>query len=332
MRTEANLKQPEIVELLKSYGFKSPHLKDHKEKTYTYAVADFDLKKLEKMFGAPTLAANGKVAVYKVPGVGRLGLSTANSLVRFIDESVGSNRHVDTSHLSYVKVPAAYSKAYLQAQGKESLRIKYCQKLFDYLNAEKFDNRLPMPRISVSPANPKGTSKATRGAYTGGPNFGAGSIWMESFMFNAREAFFLEVFLHEMCHMAAWTLSRSTDRSEQGHGPIWKDWMTKVGLDARRFDPTDDTEYQTGPAKHAEEEKLTRMYGPAATEEEVSKLKKLPSYPGALSDAYLLYKGRLYFGTAAGPVFRGEHTKTKKLIEVKYKNSRDLGPHLWIPK
>jgi hypothetical protein len=150
-------------------------------------------------------------------------------------------------------------------------------------------------------------------------------------MFNARPPFFYEILLHEMCHLAVWNISKDSDNSEAGHGPTWKNWMVKVGLDPRRFDPTDDTEMQVGPEKHAKEAELTKKYGKAATLKELAELTKVASYKGTAEDVYHYYAGRLFKGSAHGKVFMGKGPNGKP-VSWTYKTAKALGEHLYMEK
>lgn len=333
MHIEAELKQPEIAQLLKTYGFEGLRLVDHKDKTSTYKFKDFDKKFLDNTFGSPAVTSNGKVAVYSIPAVGKIGVSPSNSMVRLKDETSGDRAGSATHHLANVKVPPAYEKAYLQAQVNPSVRVKFCQKLFEYFNTDRFDSKLETPKFSVSEKNPPGTKKTTRGAHTGGRNFAPGTVWMASFMFNARSVFFYEVFLHELCHLAAWNITKSADFSHNGHGPTWQMWMKKVGLDARRFDPTDDTEYQIGPEKYAKEAERSEKYGSPATEQELAQFERYKGYTGAkLENAYLITDGRIFFGDAYEKEFVGRSNSNGKMFSWKFKTVKSLANYLYRKK
>lgn len=332
MNLEAALRQPEIVAMLRTYGFQNLSLTNVDGKASTYKFSDYNKKLLDKMFEEPTITSNGKVAVYKIPNTGRLGVSPNASMVRFIDETVATGLEVDKSHLAKdLEVPPAYEKAYFQAQAKEGLRVQFCEKLFVYFNKAKFGGKLDAPKMLVSSKAPGKQSKRVRGVYYSGPNFAAGSLWMASFMFNARPPFFYEVFLHEMCHLASWNISHETDWSEGGHGPTWKSWMVKVGLDPRRFDPTDDTEMQVGPEKHAKEAERVKKYGNPTTPKELAQLKKVTDYKGAAQDVYLYTEGRLFKGMATKNKFDGVAPNGKFFVWT-FKNASALGNNLYMEK
>ena len=324
----AQLKQPEIVQLLKAYGFEGLRLKTTVGQMHTYSFSDFDQKGLVRTLGTPALTSDKKVMVFEVSGTGKLGVAPASNLVRFKDTTKTDRAVPNSSHLANVKVPAAYEKAYMQAQVSPALRVAFCKKLFDYFNKEKFEGKLERPALTVSDKNPKGTSKTTRGAHTGGRNFAPGVLWMASFMFNARPPFFYEVFLHEMCHLAAWTISRSTDFSLQGHGPTWQSWMTRVGLDPRRYDPTDDTEYKLDPAQKMRDAEDSERYGPPVSDADMKKLTKLNRYSGYETEVYRVINGRLFFGTANKKTFIGV-APNKKSFTFTYPSQKSLGDGLY---
>lgn len=314
---KAAMRQPEIIALLKSYGFNDLHLTKHEGNASTYKFSSYNAQQLKSALGDFVVASNGKVAVYTVPQVGKLGVSPLNDLVRFVDNTLDEGTGASDKHLGHVQVTPALNKAFLQAAGNPSLRVAYCKKLFEYLNKTKFDGHLPTPVFLVSE---KSSMKNARGVYTGGPMFGAGQIWMASFMFNAREPFFLEVFLHEMCHAAAWTISKSTDRSEKGHGPVWQDWMRKVGLDPRRFDPTDDTEYKTSLEKAQKESELTKKYGPRSKLSAIEALVPKTSFKDGDVVSYV-WEGRIFTGSFLknGKEFRGAREDDKHPISLTFK-------------
>lgn len=299
------MKQPEIVTFLKSLGFTNLKLLNHKDTTYTYSFDDLDVRALKSQVGSPTVAGGGKVAVYEIPGTAKIGVSTSNNAVRFIDLTPAST-NVSDAHLGEVDLPPALEAAYLRASGNQSFRIPFCKKLWEHFNKEKFNSRLTMPRLLVGDSPPEGVDSKARGVYYGGPGFRNKALYMASFMFNARIKFFIEVFLHEMCHQAVWTLDKVPVQAEGGHGPEWKAWMVRVGLDPRRYDPTDDQEYAVGGDRHMKISLHLESYGPLATKAEIKELKPLPSsiQKGA---AYFQYKGRIFKGESDGKHFRGRN-------------------------
>lgn len=45
-----------------------------------------------------------------------------------------------------------------------------------------------------------------------------------------------EIVIHEMCHQATNEISRDFSMDQNGHGPTWRSWMVKAGLNPNRYD------------------------------------------------------------------------------------------------
>jgi hypothetical protein len=283
----------DVIEFLKSAGFSNLDLKKVEGKTYDFKFHDFKKSTLDKIFGAPSVTSNKKVYVYELKNVARLGVSPATNLVRIIDLTKEEGPKADDSHLGHVKVTPKLTQLFYKAQSSATYRIPYMIELWKYLNAEKFGSKMELPSLKIGAP----ISKA-RGVYTGAYK-GPGTIHMAPFMFNAREPFFLEVFLHEMCHAAVWEIDHISDNTEKGHGPDWQRWMSRVGLDPRRFDPTDDTEYKTVHEQKSEELELTEKYGPRVDDTYFKKLVPVTN-PILGQPVIFSYKGRPIGGTYAG--------------------------------
>lgn len=301
------MRQQDIVSLLNSYGFSGIHLVKQEGNASTYKYFECDLDRLKSDLGTPSKASGGKVFVFSTPA-GKVGVTDTH--VRFIDVTEDTAK-VSDKHLSKVPIPANLQTAFLQAAVNPRLHVPFCKKLFEYLNTSKFDDKLPTPKFLVSE---KHKIKNARGVYSGGPHFGPGTIWMASFMFNARMPFFVEVFLHEMCHMAAWCISHSTDHSQQGHGPVWQEWMRNVGLDPRRFDPTDDSEYKLGQEQAIKEAQLTPKYGPRNSIEEIESLEPVKAPDG--TRVSIVYQGRIFTGKITKKFFDGTRTANSKTYTI----------------
>ena len=286
------LKQPDIIRLLSSFGFSNLSLVKHESDVSTYRFGHLDTAKLRSL-GEPSLASGGKVAIFEIPQVAKIGVCDSNSLVRFVDYS--QTHETFTVHLGNLKFPTSLSLAFLKASGNTALQVPFCKKAWAYFNKTYFGNNLDLPVIKVSDTPPGKVSKASRAAHFPGGNFKTHFLWFASFLFNSREPFFIEIFLHEMCHQAALEISHNADSSEGGHGPVWQKWMIDVGLDPRRFDPTENFEYSTLNTKHLQEEAdLSKKYGPRPTKLVLDKLKK--TRPILDSPVMYVYKGRLFTG------------------------------------
>lgn len=290
------MKPQDMVIVLEKYGFQGLKLVKAEEKSATFKYGDFNERMLRKNFGEPTITANKKVMVFAVPEIGRIGVSPSNNVLRFIVDNSVEKAETSTKHLGKVDIPEAYLTALEKAKVSPVLRIKWMAKMWEYFNEHKFGGRMGIPKFVVGPKFP-GHPATTRGVYAGGVAHTPGRLFLADFLFNARPAFIMEVFLHEMCHQAVWNLDKSYDRSENGHGPAWQHWMTKVGLDPRRFDPTDDTEYMSTQEARQEEAKLLKTYGPRTPDSFWAGLHKAPrGYSGQVAYSY---KGRACIGYMA---------------------------------
>jgi hypothetical protein len=101
-----------------------------------------------------------------------------------------------------------------------------------------------------------------------------------------------------MCHQAAWVIYKSTDRSLQGHGPVWQQWMRDVGLPVEQFDRTDVAEYGDSFSQAMGEAASSRKYGKRATPAELRHLKPFVGSTPRDGDVYgVVFEGRLFWGT-----------------------------------
>jgi len=306
----------EIPALLEKYGITGLRLKSHDEEkhVYTYGYSSADLPKMVKALGSPSITSSGKVAIFTIQKVCKIGVSQDNRMVRVIDLNPDSAPAVPQSHLSVHETKKELEFGYKKAQTSKRLRLPFVTEMWHYFNQEKFQNRLPIPTLLVSdkpPGNPKGLNRA-RGVYYTRLNGPAGTLWLADFLFNSPMPFFNEILLHEMCHQAVACLDHVNDPSEGGHGPNWQAWMRRVGLDPRRYDPTDETVYQTSDQRGAEEEKNFALYGPLTPAAEIRRIEKLP-HPSkkdmAHCEVYFVTKGRALEGVIRGRqfTFRGKH-------------------------
>ena len=311
------MKHQDIVTLLKSFGFSGLTLVSAEGDTTTLRFQDYNHSSLVKSLGQPTLAGGGKVAVFQIPKVARIGVSPTNSVLRFISEAdtgVATVQH----HLGFVKVPPAYSTAYLKASINTGHQVPYLRKIWEFLNKTKFAGKMVEPRLGVK----ESLGAGVRAHYIGNRSFTAGTIEVARFLFNAREPFFLEVFLHEMCHQATREISRSLDMSENGHGAVWQQWMVDVGLDPRRFDPTDPAEYQTHTEFVQKESELNQRYGSRAKEADLKALRKLTGPPHGT--VIMLFQGRLLEGLAVKTAFHGKNIVDDRPVSIHYKTPEGL--------
>jgi hypothetical protein len=287
----------DIAILLKNFGFSGLSLVKTEGTNYTFKFDDFNLKKLNSMFGTPSIAGGGKVAVFVVPEYGKLGVSPINRMVRLAYTGTHQKTEYDDTHLGQHETTQELNLLYEKAKVNPAQKTKFITALWEYFNEEKFQGRLPVPRLMTSLKPPvDGVSKNVRGLfiYDTKKLYGPGTLWISDRIFNAKEAFINEVVLHEMCHQATSCLDKVNDPSEGGHGREWQAWMRRVGLDPRRFDPTEETVYQDKATQAISEDKLNRAYGPRTPVAEYKNLEKVSS-PTSL-EVLVLIKGRLMRG------------------------------------
>lgn len=322
----ASLKPAEVTEVLHTHGFTGLVLKKVEDKKYTYTFDSVDVRSLTKRLQTPSLAQGGKVLVFDIPGVGRLGVSTSNHMLRLVDESKVERTKTSKKHIQGIgdKVPEDIAKAYPFAQATQSKRVPFMKKLFHWANKEYFGNGLAEPSLTTTLAPFSSKLKTARGIYRGGAGFTAGHLWMWGKTFNAELDFFTETFVHEMCHAAAHQISKSTDRSVGGHGPTWQGWMRKCGLNPNRYDKTEETEYESTKDAALKEAELVRKFGPRVLPEDLGLASAGKARSGA--PAIIAYKGRLFKGRFVGKTFTGKvYPKGDAGISLSYK---DL-PEVW---
>jgi len=106
------------------------------------------------------------------------------------------------------------------------------------LNKAKFNSQLKEPAFGLM--RNMGSSMRVRGRWWPRKKL----LEMSPRAFNAESEVFLEVFLHEMCHQATSDISEVYGEAEGGHGPVWKSWMVKVGLNPNRYDRRGNDDYE----------------------------------------------------------------------------------------
>jgi hypothetical protein len=154
----------------------------------------------------------------------------------------GSHMNDDTK-VPHVGIPDRLKQEYMYAQNMDDsgYRIKFMKQLWTHLNTAKFHGALPAPRAIQLMPNVQAKKLRTRGRWFPSPRV----LEMAPRTFNAHLDFFVEIFLHEMCHQAVTDIDKSFSMEEAGHGAEWKAWMVKVGLNPRRFDPNPNETYMS---------------------------------------------------------------------------------------
>jgi SprT-like family len=292
--------QADIVKLLATFGFTGLSLISHEGQASTYKYTNLNTRLL-KGLGESTVTSNGKTAVYNLPGLASIGYHPGKSLVRFVYKGEGRKAVKNKTVEHEVVVTPELNKMFLQVQVNPGKALAYCTKLWEYFNEHKFGGRMQLPKLFVSPAPPYKTSglKNARGVYFSRMEGEPGTLWMATKVFNATEQVFLTIFLHEMCHQATNQISRLTreqNKVAKGHGPVWQEWMVKVGLNPSQFDYTDEVEYGTSMDRAAKSAQRLTELGPLATPTSFKGKAKVTSpYE---NDTYVTfeYKGRVVRG------------------------------------
>lgn len=106
--------------------------------------------------------------------------------------------------------------------------FKNCWK---WANAKKFGGQLKEPDIKLMKMSSASRFR-TRGYWRGSTR----EMVLSPRLFWSDVQVVAEVVIHEMSHQATHEISRDFDRSQQGHGPTWRSWMIKVGLNPNRYD------------------------------------------------------------------------------------------------
>lgn len=283
----------DVAKLLESYGFRGLTPLKVDKQVFDFKFVDYRHNFLIQTFGNPAITQNKKIAIFDIPGYGKLGVSPAASVARFIYKGEHLAKEDNDSHLAKLPIPPKLKLLFAKAQISPGSRVKYIEQAMAYFNKEKFANRLPKIKILVSSQPPRGIKIKARAFFVGGssPYF-----WFRDNLFNASEDFVNEIIVHEQCHQMVFMDIGRAEEESQGHGPIWKSWMRKVGLDPRRFDPTEDLVYMDPAQRSIEQEELTQKYGRVTPKSAFRNLKKAHTFLGPDQTYFFLYKERLFEG------------------------------------
>ena len=279
--TQVIASQADVVkatEFLHQLGFSGIKFDKHpKDNWVRFKFTDWNKYILQDNFGKPKQLATR--LQYEVKGLGFILVNETGKRVSIRNVERVSKKRV-TNPLSKQEIPPynpnivnkdlanesiedQYKRA--QAQGKQ-FYIHFMKKAWTYFNREKFQSQMEMPNIRL--LRDTGPSLRRRGHWAARKR----ELAISPRLFNAQFSVFNEIFLHEMCHQAVSEIDKVVDRTEQGHGPNWKAWMRKVGLEPNRYDKTDVVEYMT------EDERQTHVQNKSKREEENGKRSRLPTY------------------------------------------------------
>lgn len=275
---------------LEELGFRHLSLKATDEEIIKFYYVTYDPKTLEKYLGDPKPGDNPRRLEYDFSTHGQIVVWTKIKTVTIKNAGIQALRvkptetHVppevekegqkeepkEPQHLPKTpgskdnddsKVPVTHISPELvkeyEAIAKHGSTFAYSlfmKHLWNYLNTEKFGGKMRIPNLGFI-KDMGATSMRLRGQWAPMKRL----LRMNPRVFNASQNFFVEIFLHEMCHQSVSEIDRVYDRTEQGHGPNWQAWMRRVGLNPRRFDPNDNTTYMKDSEKKDAEERK-RVY------------------------------------------------------------------------
>ena len=260
------MKPYKVAELLKSYGFQN--LKALKSQVVgdkihnIFSFDDINLR-LFSVLGEASRTPDG-VLVYGrgtnfVVGIknDKVKVITKNEEEDYDDESL--------THLE--KLMPQKLTNYWSMLVTDSQRAKFTVECWKIFNKEKFSNRLDLPVILVAAKHQAKNMATALGVFTHYSSGGGMQLFISTRTFKKSFSMYLEVLLHEMCHQATATISNLPDNA---HGEVWQHWMTKVGLDPKRFSYKDFDDNSTESLE--KESDMIRIQGP---KDSVSLIKKL---------------------------------------------------------
>lgn len=264
---------------LTELGFKGLAFKSTGEDIIQFRYKSYDEAEVTKYLGQPKPAASSirydfglhgvvaiwptkKTVILKNSKRAALRVKPTETHVPHVEKDVpvvspGSKEN-DDSHVPKTVISGDLAKMYEYAQKTDNktfrLRLRFMHTLWKYLNQHKFGSDLVEPHMGLM-KNVAGKSLRVRGRWWAGKRL----LEVSPRLFNASQNFFLEVFMHEMCHQAVSEVDKVRD-TNKGHGPVWAKWMKHVGLNPLRFDPNDNTTYITEDekAEHQEEQDKRR--------------------------------------------------------------------------
>lgn len=136
------------------------------------------------------------------------------------------------------------SLAWKRVKSKPGM-IAYALAVFNKLNA-KHGRDLVAPKFEIM--KDMGANFKRRGAWFANQR----TIKLSPRIFNGKQESALTVIVHEIAHQCVSEIDKVYDRTAQGHGWNWQNWMRKFGLTPSRYDTQDKEEYMTDyeKAKH----------------------------------------------------------------------------------
>jgi len=221
------------TQFLKDFGFKATNGKYYSED-----------------IGLSLQFANGRFVMYQAS----TGYTDAKTItIQPTGSPLGNPEREDISQLDkeliddrapalekYRLPPAAIEKLkQVKSNSPNQLKLLTIKYLWNQINKIKFESKLEEPNLEMM--RDQGSNFKLRGYWQ---PFGR-RLALSPRLFNAKPEIFLEILVHEMCHQATSEISHVYGEPEKGHGPVWKSWMVKCGLDPSRYDRNTNDEYLT---------------------------------------------------------------------------------------
>lgn len=130
-------------------------------------------------------------------------------------------------------------------------KVKILAQIWKFYKQKYFGSKMS-PAGTIRFSKDTGKTFRQRGAYWPTRN----QLVFSKRLFNAPFEKFREVFLHEMCHQATTLISNVP---KEHHGPIWKKWMVKCGLNPNRLDYESNVTYMTQKEKEVHKEVVKKF-------------------------------------------------------------------------
>lgn len=338
------------AEFLTELGFKGLTFKSAGEDIIQFRYKDYNKAEVTKYLGNPKPAetsirynfgTSGVVAIWPQKMTVVLKNSKRNSTrltpiethvppteVPVVTPNTPGSPENDDAKVPVTHISEALEKAYkyVQHTDNKGARLTFNAKLWHYLNTTKFGGQMEVPNLRLLKAQ-GATKMRLRGRWSPAQRL----LEVAPRLYNASQNFFVEVFLHEMCHQAVSEIDKVRENENKGHGPQWSKWMRHSGLNPRRFDPNDNTVYMTPnelrehEAKKAEQQALREKQLNIVKENGLQRIMPTVGRP-----AIILHNGEAYSGVVVcrDGSYRGKRIWAFFTVE-QFQKAKESGKLSW---
>jgi hypothetical protein len=154
-------------------------------------------------------------------------------------------------NIAKLRIPKAIADQYDRLTNTDGSLVSpqamrfFLRTLWQHVNRQCFDNKLQ--RIDFDYLRSSDISRMKKRAHWA-PH--KRKIEIHPKVFGASFPVFVELFVHELCHQAVTDINGpEVDAAEwkvaKGHGPVWKAWMVKCGLNPSRYDQNGNWKYSS---------------------------------------------------------------------------------------